>query len=340
MNRWAVAARSAHIFAVVLVSVAQVTAFAAPTDTIADRIFGNAFELPPVAAFDQNALGFEVTFADQSSDPAGTVGAWAWDFGDGSTATVQNPVHNFAAAGTYAVSETVFDASGESGVTSKSVIVVPCGTLTSYLHDFNYSGTPVNGHPDFESFTCGVTTGLVTANITPGGLPGFGPNGHACITSPTTFAQWYTDDPINYPIQQTLVLAEGPAGTYSYSSNAYFPIDGEGFNSQTNVDCSGGGPHNFSFTTMLHTQFKYNGGETFSFTGDDDFWMYIDGHLAIDVGGVHGSTTGTVTLDAPQAAALGITPGQIYRVDIFQAQRHTCASDFTLHTTACLSDAH
>ena len=41
-----------------------------------------------------------VTFTDAST---GNVTSWFWNFGDGSTSTVQNPTHNYVAAGTYTV---------------------------------------------------------------------------------------------------------------------------------------------------------------------------------------------------------------------------------------------
>jgi len=68
--------------------------------------------------------------------------------------------------------------------------------------------------------------------------------------------------------------------------------------------------------------------------------VYINGHLAIDLGGVHSSATGMVTLNAAQAASLGLIQGQVYRLDFFQAERHTPASYFNIATTMCLSDAH
>lgn len=54
------------------------------------------------------------------------------------------------------------------------------------------------------------------------------PSGYAGVQSASSFAQWFTDNPINYPIQQTLTLTES-SGTFAYSTNAYYPIDDEGF---------------------------------------------------------------------------------------------------------------
>jgi PKD repeat protein len=60
----------------------------------------------PVAAFDipTNVIaGQSVLFTDRSTDAT----SWAWSFGDGGTSTSQNPVHAFAATGTYNVTLTV-----------------------------------------------------------------------------------------------------------------------------------------------------------------------------------------------------------------------------------------
>ena len=61
-------------------------------------------------------------------------------------------------------------------------------------------------------------------------------------------------------------------------------------------------------------------------------WVFINGWLAIDLGGVHTAETASVNLDT-QAATLGITPGNSYALDLFFAERHTSASSFRIETT-------
>lgn len=62
-----------------------------------------------------------VQFTDQST---GTPTSWNWDFGDGSTSTVQNPSHTYESVGSYTVMLTVSDGSDESSETKTNYITV------------------------------------------------------------------------------------------------------------------------------------------------------------------------------------------------------------------------
>ena len=220
--------------------------------------------------------------------------------------------------------------SDDAAVTGDGPPPQECGTLHAVIRDFKID------HPDFEvvpAEPAGIVPGIVVATITPGGKPTLSPTAPAndLVQDATTFAQWYTDVPgTNMKFEQDFTLTETPpgSGTFVYDNAAYFPIDGEGFGNEGNA-------HNFHFTTELHASFIYKGGEEFSFRGDDDVWVFVNGKQVIDIGGVHGPLEQSVNFDA-RAAELGITVGNTYAIDFFQAERHVTGSNFKLTTSiAC-----
>jgi len=193
-------------------------------------------------------------------------------------------------------------------------------TIPATIRDFHVN------HPDFEAFL-GDDKGIVLPDLGADGKPVYAGN----PTTPTTtgkanFDQWYRDVPgTNVAIPINITLTSNGNGTYTFDDQAFFPIDGQGFGNEGNT-------HNYHFTLELHTQFEYKGGEVFTFTGDDDLFTFINGKLAINLGGVHGSETYTVDLDA-KAAELGIQKGKLYPIHFFFAERHTSESHFRIDTT-------
>lgn len=172
--------------------------------------------------------------------------------------------------------------------------------------------------------------GIVTC--TPYGISNPEPTDLAEITNEASFNQWYSNvEGVNSMFTVTLDLTESPqGGTYFYDSGntGFFPADGQGFNELTD---SRGAKHNFHFTTEAHVRFGYFGGERFSFSGDDDMWIFVNGKLALDLGGLHGPIAATIDFDA-QAAELGISPNNTYNMDVFHAERHTDDSNYRVET--------
>jgi fibro-slime domain-containing protein len=201
-------------------------------------------------------------------------------------------------------------------------------TILAVVRDHRgWGGSAGPRHPDFEGTFNGYQ-GVVQATLGADQKPVYAAAGSTpATTGKAEFDQWYRDtEGVNLRFEVSLPIAEDPGrpGVYVYDNQDFFPIDDLGW------DESFG--HNFHFTTEIHLSFQYTGGEFFTFRGDDDLFLFINGRLAIDLGGVHPAEEDSVNLDE-DAATLGITPGGTYAMDIFHAERHTTFSTFRIETS-------
>jgi fibro-slime domain-containing protein len=208
-------------------------------------------------------------------------------------------------------------------------------------------------------------TGIVKPTLGSDGLPEWGAKG-VCklkngqcgdtVNGYTThgakpFFDWYHDTSgkgIKGTYQRVieLNLVDAKKGIYDYTNFQFFPLNDLGASyPERNQKVSGKprlfeeGPfeynynvkdQNYHFTTHITATFVHVPRAEFTFFGDDDVWVFIDGKLALDLGGVHKLVKGEIKLDT-----LNLTAGRQYKLDVFHAERHTQHSNFKLTTSMC-----
>ena len=204
----------------------------------------------------------------------------------------------------------------------------PSLAIPVVYRDFLPFGSP-GGHIDFENGNASEP-GIVAPLLGPTGKPVYAAGAGSPTThGATVFDQWYRDTAgVNRTAADRLVVTRDATGSYVFDSNDFFPLDGRGWQSDGTEPSRFG--HNFNFSSELRYWFNFAGNESLDFRGDDDVWVFINGHLAVDLGGVHGPQSGSVTLDATQSAQLGLADGGVYEAVVFQAERHTSGSSYRL----------
>jgi PKD repeat protein len=234
----------------------------------------------PAPGFNFTSTGLAVSFNNTSVN--GT--SYLWEFGDGTTSTLQNPTHTYANGGTYTVKLTTTNACGSTSIT-KTVSLIPAPEAS-----FTTSGSP-GCAPQTVTFT-NTSIGATSFNWS---FPGATPPA-STDTSPVVVY----DQPGTYT---ATLVAINTSGTDTATATIQIgTVPGAGFSSSTS-----GLIATFTNSTTNGTSYSWDFGDGSTSTETDPTHSYTaDGVYTVVLTATNAcgssTVTQTVTITTPPSA--------------------------------------
>lgn len=201
-----------------------------------------------VAGVNYQSCNTTMQFTDISTSNIGSVASWAWNFGDGNTSNIQNPMHTYASTGTYNVSLTITDNTGCTNtyarpvtinppiVLTPTIVSPPCnggtnGSLTMNAtggfgvgagyggYQFSFNGSPLN----LSNTLVGAAAGNYTVSVTDGVCS---QTGTYTITQPTPLTATTSKVDANCNLNNGSVSISISGGTPPYQNISWAGIPG------------------------------------------------------------------------------------------------------------------
>jgi fibro-slime domain-containing protein len=177
-------------------------------------------------------------------------------------------------------------------------------TYTTITSDNTDTGGPIPG----------VVLGLVKSTLGPNGLPvEAAPGTFTDVDAGTGELQWWTP----HSVSGTPFVLAGT--TFSYPNPATLPFNITSDFFPNGLSGSNGGAIGFTSAILSGTFVTPAGGSvTFDLGSDDDAWVFLNGTLVVDNGGVHAEASAPTTIS-------GLLAG-MNTLDVFFADRHITQS--------------
>ena len=227
---------------------------------------------------------------------------------------------------------------------TKTTLVLPKLDANSNYYQVDYNW---NNGGYFPLDVIDPSTGVWAANA-PGSLQ-FGPQSLSIFCPPYNY-QWAANQRdmngrSTFELCKSWLAYGGPRAPAAANAAATTTtIGNDGYSGTSKL-------RNYNFTMMGYGKFKYKAGsaEVFEFAGDDDMWIFVDGVLAVDLGGTHLAAPGKVDIAllaanghgcqtgqplAAEAAVNGCwTDGSWHHLHFFYADRQTDGSNMRIKSS-------